>query len=48
LGHLELARRLSVGGEEAESAWRVFTPALEAWAEGSVPLEEYPAGTDGP
>jgi glucose-6-phosphate 1-dehydrogenase len=39
---------LSVRGEEAEEAWRVMTPVLEAWAAGDVPLEEYPAGTAGP
>src|SRR4051812_10879461 len=39
---------LSVGGDEAEEAWRVMTPVLEAWARGEVPLEEYAAGTAGP
>jgi hypothetical protein len=39
---------LSVGAEEAEWAWRVVTPVLEAWRQGRVPLEEYPAGSDGP
>jgi glucose-6-phosphate 1-dehydrogenase len=39
---------LSVGGDEAEEAWRVVTPVIEAWDEGLVPLEEYPAGSDGP
>jgi len=39
---------LSIRGDEAEEAWRVFTPVLEAWAAGEVPLEEYPAGSDGP
>jgi glucose-6-phosphate 1-dehydrogenase len=39
---------LSVRSDEAEEAWRVVMPVLEAWAEGRVPLEEYPAGTDGP
>jgi glucose-6-phosphate 1-dehydrogenase len=33
---------------EAEEAWRVVTPVLSAWAAGIVPLEEYPAGSDGP
>jgi glucose-6-phosphate 1-dehydrogenase len=41
-------RELSVGGDEAEEAWRVVTPVIEAWNEGLVPLEEYPAGSDGP
>ena len=39
---------LSVRGDEAEQAWRVLTPVLEAWDEGLVPLEEYPAGSAGP
>lgn len=39
---------LSIRGDEAELAWRIVTPVLEAWAEGRVPLEEYPAGSDGP
>ena len=39
---------LSIRGDEAEEAWRVITPVLEAWADGLVPLEEYPAGSAGP
>ena len=39
---------LSIRGDEAEESWRVVTPVLEAWAAGLVPLEEYPAGSDGP
>ncbi len=39
---------LSIRGDEAEDAWRVVTPVLEAWADGRVPMEEYPAGSDGP
>jgi glucose-6-phosphate 1-dehydrogenase len=39
---------LSVRGDEAEEAWRVVTPVLDAWADGAVPLEEYPAGSSGP
>lgn len=39
---------LSVGGDEAEEAWRVVAPVIEAWRQGLVPLEEYPAGSDGP
>ena len=39
---------LSIRGEEAEQAWRVLTPMLQAWAENRVPLQEYPAGSDGP
>jgi glucose-6-phosphate 1-dehydrogenase len=35
---------LSIRGDEAEQAWRVLTPVLQAWAEDLVPLQEYPAG----
>lgn len=38
---------LSIRGDEAEEAWRVVTPILDAWAEDRVPLEEYPAGSAG-
>ncbi len=39
---------LSVRGDTAEDCWRIVAPVLEAWAEDRVPLEEYPAGSDGP
>jgi glucose-6-phosphate 1-dehydrogenase len=39
---------LSVGSEEAEQAWRILTPVLDAWSAGRVPLEEYAAGSQGP
>ena len=39
---------LSVSGDEAEQAWRVVTPVLEAWSAAAVPLGEYPAGSPGP
>lgn len=39
---------LSIRGDEAEQAWRVLTPVLSAWSTDLVPLEEYPAGSDGP
>jgi glucose-6-phosphate 1-dehydrogenase len=39
---------LSVRADEAEWAWRVVTPVLEAWRADRVPLAEYPAGSDGP
>jgi glucose-6-phosphate 1-dehydrogenase len=39
---------LSVGGDEAEQAWRVVAPVLAAWEAGEVPLEDYPAGSTGP
>jgi glucose-6-phosphate 1-dehydrogenase len=39
---------LAIRGDEAEESWRVVSPVLEAWAKDLVPLEEYPAGSDGP
>jgi glucose-6-phosphate 1-dehydrogenase len=39
---------LAVGGDEAVEAWRIVTPVLDGWANGSVPLEDYPAGSEGP
>jgi glucose-6-phosphate 1-dehydrogenase len=39
---------LSIRGDEAEQSWEVVTPILSAWAKDLVPLEEYPAGSDGP
>jgi glucose-6-phosphate 1-dehydrogenase len=39
---------LSVRGDGAEQAWRVVEPVLAAWRQNRVPLEEYPAGSDGP
>jgi glucose-6-phosphate 1-dehydrogenase len=39
---------LSIRGDEAEQAWRIVTPVLEAWADGRVRMEEYTAGSDGP
>jgi glucose-6-phosphate 1-dehydrogenase len=39
---------LSIRGDEAEQAWRIVTPVLAGWADGGVPLEEYPAGSTGP
>jgi glucose-6-phosphate 1-dehydrogenase len=41
-------RSLTVGADEAEEAWRVVTPVLDAWRDDLVPLEEYPAGSAGP
>ena len=39
---------LSIRGDEAEESWRVVTPVLAAWEKDLVPLQEYPAGSDGP
>jgi glucose-6-phosphate 1-dehydrogenase len=39
---------LSIRGDEAEQSWAVVAPILGAWEKDLVPLEEYPAGSDGP
>jgi glucose-6-phosphate 1-dehydrogenase len=39
---------LSIRGDEAEECWRITEPILFGWAEGAVPLREYPAGSAGP
>jgi glucose-6-phosphate 1-dehydrogenase len=45
---LEGGSALSVSADEAEEAWRVVMPVLQAWTDGAVPLLEYRAGTSGP
>lgn len=39
---------LSIRGDEAEESWRIVDPILAAWRADLVPLENYPAGSDGP
>jgi glucose-6-phosphate 1-dehydrogenase len=39
---------LSISDVEAEESWRIVEPILASWAAGDVPLQEYPAGSDGP
>jgi glucose-6-phosphate 1-dehydrogenase len=39
---------LSVRADAAQECWRIIEPVLDAWKRGDVPLEEYPAGSDGP
>ncbi|MEV0720081.1 glucose-6-phosphate dehydrogenase [Asanoa sp. NPDC050611] len=39
---------LSIRADEAELAWQVVTPVLDAWSKDLVPLHEYAAGSDGP
>jgi glucose-6-phosphate 1-dehydrogenase len=41
-------RTLSISDVEAEESWRIVEPILAAWADGTVPLQEYPAGSTGP
>jgi glucose-6-phosphate 1-dehydrogenase len=38
----------AVGAAEAEEAWRIVEPVLDAWARDAVPLTEYPRGSAGP
>ena len=38
----------AIGGHEAEEAWRIVEPYLQAWREGRAPLDTYAAGSDGP
>ncbi|WP_207956058.1 glucose-6-phosphate dehydrogenase [Rubrobacter marinus] len=45
---LEGNTTLFVRADEAEEAWRVSEPILDAWEKGLVPLLEYPAGSNGP
>jgi glucose-6-phosphate 1-dehydrogenase len=35
---------LFIAGAEAEEAWRIIDPVMNAWTVGDVPLQEYPAG----
>jgi glucose-6-phosphate 1-dehydrogenase len=39
---------LSIRGDEAERCWEIMTPVLEAFDRDLVPMEDYPAGSDGP
>ncbi|WP_431804231.1 glucose-6-phosphate dehydrogenase [Microbacterium sp. bgisy203] len=39
---------LSVRGDAAEQSWRIVQPVRDAWRRGDVPLEDYPAGSEGP
>ena len=39
---------LFIRGDEAEEAWRIVDPVMNAWSAGEVPMQEYPAGTAPP
>ncbi len=39
---------LSVRADLAFESWRIVEPVLEAWRNDRVPLQDYPAGGDGP
>lgn len=47
-GVLKADPLLSVRGDTAEECWRIVEPAFAAWKAGTVPMEEYAAGSDGP
>jgi len=47
-GILDGDASLAVRGDAAEQCWRIVQPVLDAWREGKVALDEYPAGTGGP
>jgi glucose-6-phosphate 1-dehydrogenase len=39
---------LAVRGDNAEECWRIVEPVLDAWRKDEVPMDTYPAGSDGP
>jgi glucose-6-phosphate 1-dehydrogenase len=39
---------LSIRGDEAEESRRIVDPVVAAWSRDLVPMEEYPAGSEGP
>ncbi|MBW4041520.1 MAG: glucose-6-phosphate dehydrogenase [Acidobacteria bacterium] len=39
---------LSIRGDVAVQCWRIVQPILDSWQRGDVPLDEYPAGSEGP
>ncbi|MEQ1736326.1 MAG: glucose-6-phosphate dehydrogenase, partial [Rhodoglobus sp.] len=45
---IEADPTLSVRGDVAEECWRIVGGVLTAWRKEAVPMETYPAGTDGP
>lgn len=47
-GILDADPLLSVRGDVAEDCWRIVDPVRQAWREGRVPMQEYPAGSTGP
>lgn len=47
-GILDNDPSLSIRGDTAVQCWRIVEPVLTAWREGRVPMEDYPAGTNGP
>ena len=47
-GILDGDATLSVRADAAEQCWRIVQPAIDAWRNESVPMDEYAAGSSGP
>jgi glucose-6-phosphate 1-dehydrogenase len=47
-GILDSDPLLAVRGDNAEECWRIVEPVLDAWRRDEVPMDTYPAGSDGP
>lgn len=47
-GVLEDEKPLSVRDDMSVESWRIVEPVLDAWRDGRVPLDAYPAGSPGP
>lgn len=47
-GVLDADPTLSVRGDTAEQCWRILEPVERAWREEKVPMDTYPAGSQGP
>lgn len=47
-GVLDSDPTLSVRGDTAVDCWRIIEPVLRAWRDDVVPLDDYPAGSEGP
>ncbi|MFV0462227.1 MAG: glucose-6-phosphate dehydrogenase [Nostocoides sp.] len=45
---LDGSQLLTVRGDSAEDCWRIVAPVLKAFADETVPMETYAAGTPGP
>ena len=45
---LDADRSFSVSAEASQHCWRIVQPAIDALADGLVPVQDYPAGSEGP
>jgi glucose-6-phosphate 1-dehydrogenase len=48
LAMLRGRQMVAIRDDETEEMWRIVEPVLAAWAGDVVPLQEYPAGSEGP